>query len=166
MTVSTPVKVRKKQKPAVKKTVKKKPAVKRKRAVKKKMGRPTKYRPAMCDRVVEMMADGKSLAKVAAELDITRNTMYEWCKSNSEHFIPDFSDAVSKGKLLSQAWWEEQGRLHLNSKYFNYHGWGLNMRNRFPDDWRDRKEIKQDVKQTIQLSEIDEELLRDSQQPY
>lgn len=58
-------------------------------------GRPTKYKPAYCQEIVELMGQGFSLTAAAAELGISRETAYAW-----EREIPEFSDAVklARGK--------------------------------------------------------------------
>ena len=56
-------------------------------------GRPTKYKPAYCNEVISLMAEGLSLTAAAAELGIHRDTAYEW-----ERTIPDFSDAIRLGR--------------------------------------------------------------------
>lgn len=38
--------------------------------------------------------------------------------------------------MLSEAWWEEHGRLNLHNREFNSVLWYMNMKNRF--GWRDR----------------------------
>jgi len=101
-----------------------------------KVGRPTKYKPEMCDIVVELMMEGASKTEVMAELGIWRETFYRWVNEK-----PEFSDTLKKGQQLSQAWWERNGRINLENKQFNYTGWYMNMKNRF--DWSDRNDIRQ-----------------------
>lgn len=56
-------------------------------------GRPSKYKPAMCDEIISLMNDGLSLTAAAAELGICRETVYDW-----EREIPEFSYAVKLGR--------------------------------------------------------------------
>ena len=99
-----------------------------------KVGRPTKYKPEMCETAIELMKAGASLVEVAAELGICAGTVHEWKKSN-----PDFAAAMQRGIELSRAWWEHQGRTNLENKSFNYVGWYMNMKNRF--GWKDKSEV-------------------------
>lgn len=108
-----------------------------------KMGRPTKYRPEMCNVVIEIMSDGGSLAEVAAEIDVCEETIQSWKKEGGDQFIYDFSVAVKTGIRKSKAWWEKHGRKHLENKEFNSTLWYMNMKNRFK--WSDRQEIDQKV---------------------
>ena len=134
----------------------------------KKIGRPSKYKPEMCDQVVELMKDGASLDEVSGVLDISLETMNQWGKENGQYFKESFSESLKKGKRLSQAWWEREGRTNLKIKEFNYVGWYMNMKNRF--GWRDKQEVKQDVTQSIHqeinLHPLDKELLEDSEKNY
>lgn len=105
-------------------------------------GRPTKYRPAMCQIVESCMAEGMSKTELCGELDINFDTMLEWEKEHKE-----FSESIKKGLVLSQMWWEKQGRLALRDKDFSYTGWFMNVKNRFgrgrgtPEPWADKSEI-------------------------
>lgn len=139
-------------------------ARKAKKATQKTMGRPTKYRAEMQDKSIELMRFGASLKEVAVELGIRRETLHAWCDTKNKNYNADFSNTIKKGIELSEAWWERQGRLNLYNKDFSCVLWYMNMKNRF--GWRDKQEIKQDVKQTIELSGIDEEMLNDSKKAY
>ena len=101
------------------------------------MAKSTKYNPEMCKKVIELMREGASLCEVAAKLEICEDEIHEWKEQISE-----FSEALKKGKLLSQVWWEKQGRLNLTNKNFNYTLWYANMKNRF--GWSDKKAVQVD----------------------
>ena len=79
------------------------------------MARPTKYKAAMCDVVIELMREGASQDEVIGHLDISRETFYRWKEENKE-----FSDSIKRGKSLSLTWWERQGRLSLKDREFNW----------------------------------------------
>ena len=91
----------------------------------------------MCKKIIELMSEGASLCEAAAELGICKDGIDEWKEQ-----IPEFSKALKKGKLLSQVWWEKQGRLNLTNKNFNYTLWYANMKNRY--GWSDKKDVQLD----------------------
>jgi hypothetical protein len=61
------------------------------------MGRPTKYDPALCEKVIEWGAAGKSRTWMLAEIGIDRSTIDEWAKVHE-----DYSLALARAKVLEQ----------------------------------------------------------------
>ena len=108
----------------------------------REMGRPTKYKPEMCETVIELMKEGASQQEVLAVLDISNDTFYRWKKENEE-----FSETIKRGIQLSQAWWERKGRISLDDRQFNSTLWYMNMKNRFK--WADKQEVKNEGNVTI-----------------
>lgn len=105
---------------------------------KRPVGRPTKYNPVMCDRVISLGLEGASITEMAFELGIDKTTLYDWLESN-----PEFSNAVKQAHSASQTWWEKEGRRGIwGGKAFNATTWIFNMKNRFRDDWADRTEVE------------------------
>jgi hypothetical protein len=105
-------------------------------------GRPTKYRPEYCERVLGLGREGLSVVEMAAELEIHRETLEE----NWPAEFPEFSEAFTRAKELSQAWWEAQGRKNLllppGAGTFNGSVWSRSMAARFPRDWREQKGVE------------------------
>lgn len=97
-------------------------------------GRPTEYDRRMCDQVVALGRDGAGRAEIAADLDISRQTLANW---ESAH--PEFLDATTRASDLAAAWWARQGRFGIWSREFNAAAYRLQVMNRFPDDWRDKQ---------------------------
>lgn len=104
-------------------------------------GRPTVYRPEYCEAVIELGKKGKSLVQMAAALDITKQTLLVWEKER-----PDFSDAMTRARAHSQAWWENAGQDNMllapGRGTFNASVWSRSMAARFPEDWRENKGVE------------------------
>jgi hypothetical protein len=121
------------------------------------MARPTSYRAEMCEQVIECGKRGKSVAWIAAELEVSKDSLYEWMK-----VYPEFSDAMAQSRNHSQRWWEDAGQdsmlLKPGEGTFNASVWSRSMAARFPDDWREKQEIEHKGGVTIQASTLDEKL--------
>jgi len=98
------------------------------------MGRPTVYRPEMCDQVIEWGKQGKSRTWIAAHLGVCRETLWDW-----EQKIPDFSNAIKLADHFSQVWWEDAGQNGMLMPGFNAGIWTKNMTARFTKEWREVK---------------------------
>lgn len=99
-----------------------------------KQGRPTVYDPSYCDSVIEYGRIGKSLTWISTELGVVKQTIHNWMAAH-----PEFLDAMTRAKELSQRWWEDEGQLGLTKAGFNSSVWSRSMAARFPDDWREIK---------------------------
>ena len=124
------------------------------------VGRPTKYDPAFCDRVVKIGAEGYSKAEIAADLGVTRETVNDWIKAHAE-----FSDAISRAHDLSLAWWEKQGRTNLSTGGFQGPLWKQCMSGRFPaEPYRERVEHTGPeggpIRQSVDLTGLSPDQLR------
>lgn len=104
--------------------------------MKKAVGRPTDYRPEYCDKVIEWGKLGKSKTWMAAEIGISKQTLYDWEKAH-----PEFLDATTCAITMSQRWWEDAGQNGMTANLFNSTVWAKNMAARFRDEWTERQEI-------------------------
>jgi hypothetical protein len=112
-------------------------------------GRPTKYKPEFCAKVVELASHGKGLATIARELGVMRETMWRWGNDK-----PEFCNALKRAYEAGLSWWEEQGRIATFGEVpgFNSTAYIFQMKNRFKDDWRDKHEIDQNVNGEITIT--------------
>lgn len=104
-----------------------------------KLGRPSVYRKEFCNRVCELGAEGYSIAEMAADIGVTRQTLYEWADSK-----PEFSNAFTRARELSLSWWEAQARLGLYNRdgvSLNASLWSRSMAARFPADYTEKRDL-------------------------
>jgi hypothetical protein len=99
-------------------------------------GRPSVYDPAFCEQAVELGKLGKSRVQIACAFDVCRDTLHEW-----ERVHPEFSDAMTRAKAHSQAWWEEMGQSGLTMQGFNASLWAKNVSCRFREDYSEPKNV-------------------------
>ncbi len=129
-------------------------------------GRPSKYDPGIHTQLVYWMAQkGLTDAQIAQELKISESTLNLWKKKHAE-----FSESINKGKDLINVLVEgsllkraigfeyvettrtrnEEGKLKITKKVTKYvvgdvAAQFIWLKNRKPNDWRDRKEIAVDT---------------------
>lgn len=65
--------------------------------MKKKVGRPSLYKPEYCAQLIEHMRQLHSFESFAANVGTHRDTLYQWCKE-----YPEFSDARKAGRAVLQ----------------------------------------------------------------
>lgn len=118
-------------------------------------GRPTKYDPEFCSKVISLMREGASIVEIAYELEVNRTTIYEWMEKFEE-----FSNTIKDGKDFSEGWWSKEGRKNIHNKEFNSTLWYMNMKNRF--GWAD----KQESNHTVSLTEETKQKIRDADSEY
>jgi hypothetical protein len=100
-------------------------------------GRPTKYKPEFCQTVIAIGEQGGWLSEMAEACDVHRSTVDEWAANH-----PEFSEALTRAKQKSQAWFEAAGRNGLAMDKFNAHLWAKQMQARFRDEYTERQEVK------------------------
>ena len=99
-------------------------------------GRPTAYNPEFCEQIVEWGKLGKSRTWIATELNVHRDTLYEW-----EQVHPEFSDAMARAKALEQRRREDAGQDGMRLQGFGQSIWSRSMAARFPKEWREKTSL-------------------------
>lgn len=149
---------------------------------KKKRGRPTKYRDTYPKQAEKLCRLGAIDLDLADFFEVSEDTIYEW---KNKH--PEFSEALKRGKPTANERVKESlfnravGYSHPEEKVFCHQGEIIThqttkhyppdtaacfiwMKNRDPENWRDRHEITgangERVFPTIVYGEVDPEKLR------
>jgi len=105
--------------------------------VKRPVGRPSKYKPEFCERVIELAKDGCGWADYAAEFEVDRASLFRWADEHEE-----FRTALSRAKVLEQQWWERAGRQGMMAERFNALVWKTSVQARFRDDYTERTQTE------------------------
>lgn len=106
----------------------------------------SKYDPKMLETIVEMGKTGASQKMIWSELGISKSTADAWKKKH-----PDFADALDLALVHSQAYWEAMMLANVENKAFNSRMVEIAVRGQFQQDYRERVDIKQDVKGTVEI---------------
>ena len=96
----------------------------------------TKYEPAICQKLIDHMSTGLSYESFAAEIGVTRKTLYNW-----EVEYPAWAQAKKEAFEKCLNFWEKLGMTGIMGKIKNFQSavYIFNMKNRF--GWKDRQEV-------------------------
>lgn len=104
---------------------------------KRPVGRPTKYKPEYCERVIALGKEGYSYAEIAADLEVDKASLFDWARAHE-----DFSTALRAAKTYEQAWFEREARSNMKNRDFNANLWYRSAASRFREDYTERKETQ------------------------
>lgn len=104
----------------------------------------SKFTPDMCDRLVELGKKGASQKMMWADLGISKSTADAWKKKH-----PEFAEALDLALVHSQAYWEREMLANVGNKAFNSRIAEIALRGQFPQDYKETREQKIDVKADV-----------------
>lgn len=99
-------------------------------------GRPTDYTKTLGEEILNLMAEGLSLAAAAAELGVHRQRVYEWVDRH-----PEFADTVKLAQAKRQLFLERRlldnglAGPQITSTIFA-------LKNAGAADWREKQEVE------------------------
>ena len=101
----------------------------------------SKFKPEMCDRMIEMGKQGASQKMIWSELGISKNNAESLKKSN-----PEFAEALDMALVHAQAFWERELLANIENKGYNSRLAEIALRGQFQSDYRETRDTKVDVK--------------------
>lgn len=96
---------------------------------------------------------------LAGKLKIARSNVYEWRKR-----YPEFDEACTVGQAAAAYWWEQRLIAMAKSGIGNAAATIFGVKNRAPEDWRDRSEIDHSGTQTV-ITKVQYEVVDPVKQP-
>ena len=101
----------------------------------------SKFKPEMCDRMIEMGKQGASQKMIWSELGISKNNAESLKKSN-----PEFAEALDMALVHAQAFWERELLANIENKGYNSRLAEIALRGQFQSDYRETRDTKVDLK--------------------
>ena len=98
----------------------------------------------MAKTVLELGKQGASQKSMYAAIGISRATAAKWKKED-----PLFAETMDMATVYGQSYWEMMLLANVDNKAFNSRIAEIALRGQYPDDYKDNREIKADIKQEI-----------------
>ena len=102
------------------------------------------FKPEMCETLIEMGKQGASQKMMWSELGISKDVAENWKKKH-----PEFAEALGVALVHSQAFWEREMLANVGNKAFNSRIAEIALRGQFPQDYKETREQKIDVKADV-----------------
>lgn len=106
----------------------------------------SKYDPAMLETIIELGKTGASQKMIWSQLGISKSTAETWKKK-----YPEFAEALDLALVHSQSFWEALMLANVENKAFNSRMVEIAVRGQFQQDYRERLDVKQEVKSEVTI---------------
>ena len=98
------------------------------------VGRPTKYKPEYCEKVIEVGKLGGSLTKMALACDVDKASLHDWAAKHEE-----FALALTRARAESLAWWEDKAQKNVDNAKFNSSLWKMMVGSQHREEYGEMK---------------------------
>ena len=99
------------------------------------------FKPEHAKVILELGKEGASQKAMYAAIGISKDTAARLKKDD-----PEFYETMSLATTYGQAFWENLMLSNIENKGFNSRIAEIALRGQYPDDYRERMDIKQDIK--------------------
>jgi len=109
-------------------------------------GRPTKYNPEYCERLIDVMGQGNSFRAFAADIRVTEDTVWRWYNE-----IPEFSEAYKTGLIVCNKFWENFFKAAAFGKIPNANITAAIWATKRILHWRDKIDVEGQVQLSVEV---------------
>lgn len=100
----------------------------------------------MANIILELGKQGASQKAMYAAINISKSTAAKWKQDN-----PEFAETMDLATTYGQAYWENMMLANLDNRAFNSRVAEIALRGQYPDDYKDRMDVKSNVKQEVTI---------------
>jgi hypothetical protein len=115
-------------------------------ATKKAPKNKTVFTPEMAQIILELGKQGASQKAMYAAINISKDVAARLKKDD-----PFFTETLSMATTYGQAYWENMMLANIDNKAFNSRVAEIALRGQYPEDYKDNREIKAEVKQEVAI---------------
>ena len=101
----------------------------------------------MAETILELGKQGASQKAMYAAIGISKDTAAKWKDENEQ-----FKEVMSMATTHGQAFWENLMLANIENKAFNSRIAEIALRGQYPDEYRERLDVKQNVKQEVTVN--------------
>ena len=98
----------------------------------------------MAETILELGKQGASQKAMYAAIGISKDTAAKWKDED-----PVFKETMSMATTHGQAFWENLMLANIENKAFNSRIAEIALRGQYPDEYRERLDVKQNIKQEV-----------------
>ena len=113
-------------------------------AAKKAPANKKTFTEEMAKAVLELGQQGASQKSMYAAIGISKATAAKWKQDD-----PFFAETMSMATTYGQAYWENMMLANIDNKGFNSRIAEIALRGQYPEDYKERMDIKQNIKQEV-----------------
>jgi hypothetical protein len=96
--------------------------------------------------ILELGKQGASQKAMYAAINISKSTAAKWKQDD-----PHFAETMDLASTFGQAYWENMMLANLDNRAFNSRVAEIALRGQYPEDYKDRMDVKANVKQEVTI---------------
>lgn len=98
----------------------------------------------MANIILELGKQGASQKSMYAAVNISKSTAAKWKQDD-----PFFAETMDLATTYGQAYWENMMLANLDNRAFNSRVAEIALRGQYPEDYKDRMDVKANIKQEV-----------------
>jgi hypothetical protein len=102
------------------------------------------FTPEMAETILNLGRQGASQKSMYSAINISKATAAKWKQED-----PFFAETMDMATTYGQSYWEMMMLANVENKAFNSRVAEIALRGQYPEDYKDSREIKANIKQEV-----------------